>query len=522
MKYIELFAGCGGLSLGLRSAGFELVMANELSPMASETYAYNFFRESLNNNQLPIHTLWLSSNFPVNEMDKRLREDPRTFPSIHDKNRYSELSIDSFVKNSLVVGNIKELNKFLELYPDVIQEIRNYDIDLIAGGPPCQSFSMAGLRDKDNDRNTLPMEFACFVDKIQPKLVLLENVSGILRPFTDKNNPKLKYHAWYEVSKAFAKSGYLPLCLHVNAKYTGVAQNRSRFILIGVRKDHYQSIESKLNDVERELLQSAKDFANYDVKDLDSLQFGHLKYWDIEKHLSYFEGSFLKPLVAFKDNFYSVKDAVDDLKFIQPITNKNQYTNYLNKTLGIRNTVKGIANHEKRNNSLLIQQRFRLYQILNSLSKDTQKEVDDILKQKSMALTDKAINELLDYRFLSDEGELKNFVDSQELINSIAKLTTKKRTQRALIASQPAFAALSIPDDACHYDQDELRALTVREMARIQSFPDSFVFKSKVTTGGQMRQFEVPQYTQVGNAVPPLLGNALGVVIREILARNID
>jgi DNA (cytosine-5)-methyltransferase 1 len=54
-------------------------------------------------------------------------------------------------------------------------------------------------------------------------------------------------------------------------------------------------------------------------------------------------------------------------------------------------------------------------------------------------------------------------------------------------------------------------------MARIQSFPDHFVFRSKVTTGGQMRQFEVPQYTQVGNAVPPLLGQALGNVIKAIL-----
>ncbi|NLJ92450.1 MAG: DNA (cytosine-5-)-methyltransferase, partial [Aeromonadales bacterium] len=83
----------------------------------------------------------------------------------------------------------------------------------------------------------------------------------------------------------------------------------------------------------------------------------------------------------------------------------------------------------------------------------------------------------------------------------------------------PAPAALSIPDDACHYDEKELRVLTVREMARIQSFPDDFVFRSKVTTGGQMRKFEVPQYTQVGNAVPPLLGVKLGMCVAEILSK---
>jgi DNA (cytosine-5)-methyltransferase 1 len=61
------------------------------------------------------------------------------------------------------------------------------------------------------------------------------------------------------------------------------------------------------------------------------------------------------------------------------------------------------------------------------------------------------------------------------------------------------------------------RTLTVREMARIQSFPDWYQIKSKVTTGGQMRKFEVPQYTQIGNAVPPLLGVALGEVCRELI-----
>jgi DNA (cytosine-5)-methyltransferase 1 len=56
-------------------------------------------------------------------------------------------------------------------------------------------------------------------------------------------------------------------------------------------------------------------------------------------------------------------------------------------------------------------------------------------------------------------------------------------------------------------------------MARIQSFPDQFEFRSKTTTGGQMRRFELPQYTQVGNAVPPLLGRALGLALQSLLAR---
>jgi len=95
----------------------------------------------------------------------------------------------------------------------------------------------------------------------------------------------------------------------------------------------------------------------------------------------------------------------------------------------------------------------------------------------------------------------------------------KKQTQKALISDRPAPAALSIPDDACYYDEGELRTLTVRKIARIQSFPDAFTFKSKVTTGGKMRRFEVPLYTQVGNAVPPLLGFAIGRAVKNLLMR---
>ncbi|WP_171256008.1 DNA cytosine methyltransferase, partial [Acinetobacter baumannii] len=74
MNHIELFAGCGGLSLGLESVGFKLVMANELSPMAAETFAYNFFNEDLeklNNKKSKVN--WLSSKFTNEDIRSRLR-----------------------------------------------------------------------------------------------------------------------------------------------------------------------------------------------------------------------------------------------------------------------------------------------------------------------------------------------------------------------------------------------------------------------------------------------------------------
>ena len=74
---------------------------------------------------------------------------------------------------------------------------------------------------------------------------------------------------------------------------------------------------------------------------------------------------------------------------------------------------------------------------------------------------------------------------------------------------------ISMPDDFIHYSQ--YRAMTVREMARLQSFDDTFVFQGKRQTGGDKRKSEIPQYTLVGNAVPPLMARAIGNTILEAI-----
>ena len=95
-------------------------------------------------------------------------------------------------------------------------------------------------------------------------------------------------------------------------------------------------------------------------------------------------------------------------------------------------------------------------------------------------------------------------------------LYSNKRNYTVLNPAGQSPTVVTLPDDFIHYASH--RALTVREMARLQSFDDSFVFQGKRTTGGEMRKFETPQYTMVGNAVPPLMARAIGNVILE----NID
>lgn len=92
---------------------------------------------------------------------------------------------------------------------------------------------------------------------------------------------------------------------------------------------------------------------------------------------------------------------------------------------------------------------------------------------------------------------------------------TGKRTLYVLSPTMPAPTVTTLPDDMLHFA--EPRILTVREMARLQSFPDWFEFQGKYTTGGKLRTKECPRYTQVGNAVPPLLAEALGSAVKRFL-----
>jgi DNA (cytosine-5)-methyltransferase 1 len=520
LNHIELFSGCGGLSLGLEQAGFELTFANELSPMAAETFAYNLLNEDLDklakHNEKSDKAYWISSQF--DDLSQRLRENPFKYPELGSG--VSDMPDDSrLIKGKLLVGNIIHLNQLLKSRPKLLEAARggfgDNGVDLVSGGPPCQSFSMAGLRKKDCDKNSLPWEFAKFVGMIQPKFVVLENVSGILRAFKEDG---ISYHAWFEVAKVFAGEGYIPLCLHINARLAGVPQNRPRFIMIGIREDVYQGISSSFCKAETVLFSPCIDlFKKVKAGMVVDIKNYHCFDAKEEKDYDLFRNSFLASLVGQQE--VSVKEAIHDLRLINS-SRKSQFVLKLNNQFSpILNNTLPIANNAPRNNSDLVKRRFRIYQVIQKCNLDVGKQVFSILKGESSSLSQDTWGVLKKYEYVSKEGNYIKFNTKFDFINYLLQHPTKKRTQRALVASEPAPAALSIPDDACHYDEHELRTLTVREMARIQSFPDAFVFRSKVTTGGKMRRFEVPQYTQVGNAVPPLLGLRLGNSIHNLLNR---
>lgn len=94
-------------------------------------------------------------------------------------------------------------------------------------------------------------------------------------------------------------------------------------------------------------------------------------------------------------------------------------------------------------------------------------------------------------------------------------LASNKRNYTVLSPEGQSPTVVTMPDDFIHYSA--YRAMTVREMARLQSFDDSFVFQGKRTTGGDMRKIDIPQYTLVGNAVPPLMARAIGNCILRVI-----
>jgi len=522
-NHIELFAGCGGMALGMEAAKFKLFFANELSPMAGETFAYNILGEDLQlvseTKQSSEKVRWISSKYESTDLKNRLRENPLDRLNCNFKDLKD---IESF-KDKLLVGDINELLEFLMQNEVIVQQIQKKNIELLSGGPPCQGFSLAGLRKKDDYKNQLPLSFVKMAALIQPKVILLENVKGITSPFTENG---MKHYAWLEVSKAFALNGFVPVCMMINSKYFGVPQNRPRFILFAFRKDIFDKL--LLNDPSNEIYNISKSFydnVNSAGEHIDEITIKDFKYYDIESEPELFNGKILPKISTKLGDFVSASSAIGDIadpsKHYKFKDIKAGYTlklseHFINES---HDNDELLMNHEERNHGELVKERFKIYQIISKLKNGLQVNAFRMVSNKIISSDEEVevLNALKKFKF-GIKNEI-TFKTNKSLRAYIGERSTRKHSQRALKKEEPAPAQLTIPDDVCHYQKS--RTLTVREMARFQSFPDWFVFRSKVTTGGTHRRFEVPQYTQVGNAVPPLLAEVLGKTISSLLD-NVD
>lgn len=158
-KYIDIFAGCGGLSLGLHNAGWKGIFAIEKNSDAFKTLKFNLIDKKR-------HFTW------VEWLEQ----------SNHD------------------------INVVIEKHKDELQKLSG-KIPLVVGGPPCQGFSMAGQRKKNDIRNKLVNSYIEFIKLVRPEYLFFENVHGFTVGFRAKNNTKSKPMSSYIVEE-LKKIGY--------------------------------------------------------------------------------------------------------------------------------------------------------------------------------------------------------------------------------------------------------------------------------------------------------------------------
>lgn len=468
-KCVDLFAGCGGLSLGLRAAGFQERLAVEKSEMPAETFYHNLIE-------------------PISDIDAWKRD-------------HVGADFARQIDTGLVVS---ELGKLLER-KELVKNIADERIDLVAGGPPCQGFSMAGRRNPDDVRNKLPWQFLEFVEIAKPKAVIIENVSGMKSDFS-KHGKRSPFVELQELLRQ-SGSGYVVQPLLLNARHFGVPQNRPRLFLVAIAKDIAQRLGIAVSGT---LWNSADDDGA-----LIAIRGGRP---DLAPRRTHFTEAELQRLEQDTERRQEcvVGDALYDLLDGELCERSRAYRELLAQfdQLVTQKQTNSLKNHNKRRHSDKVRRRFGFYQV--AAARGINKLVLGFPYRHELTLDARlsAIRET--YPGPGPDGGNGFLDDVDTYVQHVRDLATKKHSQRALQLHRPSPTVVSLPDDFVH--PIEPRVPTVRELARFQSFPDTFEFRSKETTGAHRRRVEVPQYTQVGNAVPPLLARALGAHLHAILS----
>lgn len=394
-KLIDLFSGVGGISTGFHWAGFETILANEYDKQIGEAYQINF---------------------------------PNT---------------------KMIVEDIRKLD-FNAIMKEL--KIEEGEIDVIAGGPPCQGFSMANRkRIEQDERNLLFLEFVKSVKIFQPKCFLIENVVGMTaeKIFIHKNENKVID----TISEYFKEIGYHISFQNFKAEEYGVPQIRRRVIIIGTK------IKNKFDDLKwNKIGKLKKDFLSKEEMNKQP-----------KFNISLFANETCNALKF--PNPVTVWDAISDLPqidagsgeekmdyFTEP---KNDFQKFLR--LGSEN----VYNHLSTPHSLDVLERIKLIK---------QGENFNILPKN---LQTKSVHS-------GAFGRLE--------ANSLSPtITTRFDTPSTGRVIHPFLN----------------RTLTVREAARIQSFPDDFKFVGTRTSQGK----------QVGNAVPPLVAKKIAeMFIKDFLS----
>ena len=353
------------------------------------------------------------------------------------------------------------------------------EIDLMIGGPSCQGFSRAGRRDKSDPRNMLFEEYVRVINEIRPRYIVFENVEGFvdmqfsgyvgitgIRYPDGSVTPVILQNELEQIGYSTLKPKIL------NAADYGVPQRRNRIIFIGYRNG------------------------------LKPPQYPAPTVMP-ENYLT------LKDAIGDLINETSVRDAVNARSSQYQRESINGRTPDIS---GLPIPAKIATNTELPKQTDVVRERFELF---------SSGESGTLLKKRIMErgidLEGKAalIKLCCDAFGMTSAEVISRFKEGKATKEQISVLLTKKNIRQRWSPDSPSATVVTIADD--YISPWEPRTFSVREMARCQSFDDSFEFLGKRTTGGLLRRVEIPQYTQVGNAVPPLLAKAVALEIIKVL-----
>lgn len=403
---IDLFAGAGGLSLGFHEAGIDSLLAVEKDEMAFATLSSNL--------------LGAEAPFPG-----YLRWPEWLSKEAHD---------------------IEELMT-LDRTREHIKAMRG-QVDLVAGGPPCQGFSVGGRRNGADVRNDLVFKMLDFIELAEPRMVMIENVEGITRRFIARPGADSATSVADQAIARLGALGYDTSLEILRGEDFGVPQTRRRAVIVATKDGvRAQTFFENLHALREQFLLSK------------GLPTGRA---------------------------VNAAEAIGDLHNPQTIAPSREWPKFNTCTFADPTSA--------------YQRLMRGEQNVSGTTPDSHRFANHTEKIRNLFA--------LAHRTQPTGRLSRSFLEENQC----------KSDKKVLIdPNHPISTVTSHPDEFIHHIDP--RIITVREMARFQSFPDSFHFKGRYTINGDRRGHDVARCVQVGNAIPPLLAEALGLAAIKTLTK---
>ncbi|NFD04989.1 DNA cytosine methyltransferase [Clostridium botulinum] len=432
--YIDLFAGPGGLCTGFKNSGFIPLIAVEMSDNTVKTYARNHDAEI----------------YKLEEL-------------IDNKGKLENILNIESNRTALIHGDIRLVDN------DIIKEILHKkfkvdSVDVVAGGPPCESFSMAGKRADGDERDNLFENMLRIAQATKSKYIFFENVPGLL---TKKSN---NINVFNVIADEFDNHGYKLASIDKNiikclASDYGVPQNRERVFLVAINEKYGDNKFIYPKKTHGEGRKYPYITVGEALKYLPSLNSGEGE--EIQQIHYYYEEEYKNNKIS--EGFY---------EYIKFISGKE---GYIPEHINHDECVNEIANHKAVNHR---------EKMIKRLSYIKQGEG---MKKAAERLINEGKEDIVEMYFPKKLYAARN---------------------RRLKENEPSFTVTShCLDEMVHPESD--RGLTPRETARLQSFPDWYVFE-----GDYVKFHSDPlqdKYEQCGDAIPVLLVRALAKQLKIAL-----